>query len=161
MQMPSEFRVLGSKRWGVSYGKSVSLLTPPFLTEGPCHSLESRTAACLLPSQLTHLVAPLLPSPQYKSSALSDPKQALGLQWKPPATPPLIFISPQCPVPFLFRKFCFEINISSNTFPIRKLKRAGCGLPSKTAPIRSFTSGIFKSLAGWTTDTADIIPTHS
>lgn len=40
---------------------------------------------------------PFLSAPLHKSSSLSDPKEALGLQRKPPATPPRIFISTEHP----------------------------------------------------------------
>lgn len=70
-------------------------LSPPFLPEGPCRPGKS------LPSSPA-----LVPSLQYESRDLSYPKEATGLQWKPPAAVTLMlpesarYLSPLS-VPFL------------------------------------------------------------
>jgi len=47
--------------------------------EGPCHPVKSNLPAHSPPSS-PHLIAPLIPSPQHKSSDPNYPKEALRLQ---------------------------------------------------------------------------------
>lgn len=88
--MPCAFLVLGEPNtMDILRQECFSLLTPPFLPEGPCHPLKSKLPAYSPPSS-PHLIAPLLPSPQYTYSDLSYPKEALGLQRKQPDTATLM-----------------------------------------------------------------------